>query len=80
MNKRVARNIVEGHLQYRSRSIVTHIKKEKKRKDSKRENIISKYSSLKKCIPEWNESFFYIKFPSLLYYIIYPEDLYSLKE
>lgn len=80
MNKRVARNIVEGHLQYRSRSIVTHIKKEKKRKDSKRENIISKYSSLKKCIPFQNGTNLFFISSSRLYYIIYPEDLYSLKE
>lgn len=71
VNKRVARNIVEGHLQYRSRSIVTHIKKEKKKERFKEREYNIEIFIVKKVHSRMERIFFLYQVPVfiILYYI-----------
>lgn len=69
----VARNIIEGHLQHRSRSIVTHtwisIPRKKKEKFKEREYNIEIFIVKKKCIPQNGNLFFLSKL--LIFIILY---------
>lgn len=70
----VARNIIEGHLQHRSRPIVTHTgysskKKKEKEKLKEREYNIEIFIVKKKCIPQNGNLFFLSKL--LIFIILY---------
>lgn len=71
----VVRNIIEGHLQHRSRPIVTHTgysskKKKEKEKLKEREYNIEIFIVKKKCIPQNGTNLLFFIPTSHLYYII----------